>query len=221
MAVFSNCWPAAPSAGPSVKCGELWHSYGSVANSSRRSGWSTVNHSRHVTVICLAVLTGLLAGTNGLNNLTQAAGPSPIAAVQDSPDGPWQWTTVRPTDDWHEVDFDDRQWITEYTVLPLTDDARKVLKSGENLLAVHCHQNGGGQFIDVHLINADNVADTFIQDLDYSFNLENQNSEPPGVWVSIRSRFTRTPPNGCSVRYSVVNGPSVTVPTDQDGRDNH
>ncbi len=51
------------------------------------------------------------------------------------------------------------RWVTEYKVLPLSDDARNALKSGENLLAVHCHQNGGGQFIDVHLIDADTIPE--------------------------------------------------------------
>ena len=432
-----------------------------------------------MTVICLAVAIDFFDGTNGLMSHAQAGGPFSFPAIQETPNGPWQWTTARPADDWHAVDFDDRQWtkgqggfgepstpgsrvntewltpdiwlrrtvnlqavpknpallihhdeeaeifingqkvatverwVTEYKILPLSDDAQKALKSGENLLAVHCHQNGGGQFIDVHLIDADNVpklpaatgkpepyktelitewgsrvtpenawqeyprpqlvrsgwtnlngswdytitpgdehtvpaewsgnilvpfaiesrlsgvqkhlqpgealwyrrsfdakkahgkllllnfeavdyrctvmvngkdvgshiggnlpfslditgairdgknelivrvedstdgaqlrgkqhlrphaiwytrvsgiwqtvwleevADTFIQDLDYAFNLENQNSEPPGVWVSIRSRFTRTPPDGCTIRYSVVNGPSVTVPANKAG----
>ena len=49
------------------------------------------------------------------------------------------------------------RWSTEYTVLPLTADAATALKSGVNVMAVHCHQETGGQFIDVHVIDADNV----------------------------------------------------------------
>lgn len=48
-------------------------------------------------------------------------------------------------------------YVTEYQVVPLDKDAAALLKAGENLLAVHCHQTGGGQFIDVFVIDADNV----------------------------------------------------------------
>ena len=48
-------------------------------------------------------------------------------------------------------------YITEYKVVPLDAEAQKALKAGKNLLAVHCRQTGGGQFIDVHIIDADNV----------------------------------------------------------------
>ena len=48
-------------------------------------------------------------------------------------------------------------YITEYKVIPLDDSKRGVLKSGINVMAVHCRQTGGGQFIDVHLVDADNV----------------------------------------------------------------
>ena len=49
------------------------------------------------------------------------------------------------------------RWSTEYTVVPLTTDAVTALKTGVNAMAVHCHQNTGGQFIDVHVVDADNV----------------------------------------------------------------
>jgi beta-galactosidase len=48
-------------------------------------------------------------------------------------------------------------WLTEYQLVPLSGDDREVLCVGENLLAVHCHQNNGGQFIDVHVVDAENV----------------------------------------------------------------
>ncbi len=47
---------------------------------------------------------------------------------------------------------------TEYHVVPLKAEAQKSLKTGKNLLAVHCRQTGGGQFIDVHIVDADNVT---------------------------------------------------------------
>ncbi|TWT51498.1 Beta-galactosidase [Thalassoglobus neptunius] len=50
-------------------------------------------------------------------------------------------------------------YITEYQVIELDDAAKKTLKVGKNVLAVHCHQTGGGQYIDVHVIDADNIPD--------------------------------------------------------------
>jgi hypothetical protein len=41
---------------------------------------------------------------------------------------------------------------TEYEELPISDAARKSLRPGaKNVLAVHCHQTGGGQYVDVGL----------------------------------------------------------------------
>ena len=48
-------------------------------------------------------------------------------------------------------------FTTEYRVFPLGDSQREVLKKGTNLLAVHCRQTLGGQFIDVHIIDADHM----------------------------------------------------------------
>ena len=50
-------------------------------------------------------------------------------------------------------------WSTEYGVKQLDADARTALKAGRNVLAVHCSQNTGGQFIDVHVIDADQVPE--------------------------------------------------------------
>ena len=35
-----------------------------------------------------------------------------------------------------------------YSWMPLTDSMRKMLKHGKNTIAIHCHQTGGGQYID-------------------------------------------------------------------------
>ncbi len=50
-----------------------------------------------------------------------------------------------------------KEWTTKYTVIPFSDEAKKQLQQGSNLLSVHCHQRFGGQFIDVHVIDATKV----------------------------------------------------------------
>lgn len=39
-------------------------------------------------------------------------------------------------------------YTTDYEEIPLSAAAAKALKPGRNILAIHCHQNGGGQYID-------------------------------------------------------------------------
>lgn len=46
---------------------------------------------------------------------------------------------------------------SKYEVHRLDETGVAALKTGKNLLAVHCRQVKGGQFIDVHVIDADNV----------------------------------------------------------------
>lgn len=48
-------------------------------------------------------------------------------------------------------------YVTGYQVVPLNAQQSRALQAGANLLAVHCTQRTGGQFIDVHLIDADHV----------------------------------------------------------------
>ena len=50
-------------------------------------------------------------------------------------------------------------YVTEYFTRPLSQQAAGSLKVGENVLAVHCRQRDGGQFIDVHLVDADAVPE--------------------------------------------------------------
>ena len=45
----------------------------------------------------------------------------------------------------------------DYKVVPIPAGKRDAIKRGENVMAVHCSQTTGGQFIDVHLVDADNV----------------------------------------------------------------
>ena len=50
-------------------------------------------------------------------------------------------------------------YVTRYKTVPLSQKAAGALKIGKNLLAVHCRQTSGGQFIDVHLVDAGAVPD--------------------------------------------------------------
>jgi hypothetical protein len=43
-------------------------------------------------------------------------------------------------------------YITDYTEVPLTAEGRKALKAGTNMIAIHCHQTSGGQYIDAGLV---------------------------------------------------------------------
>jgi hypothetical protein len=47
-------------------------------------------------------------------------------------------------------------WTTAYDAVPLSDLARAGLKPGKNLIAIHCRQNGGGQYVDVGLVDIKN-----------------------------------------------------------------
>lgn len=43
-------------------------------------------------------------------------------------------------------------YVTEYVLLPVSEAAQQALRTGENTIAVHCHQTGGGQYIDAGLV---------------------------------------------------------------------
>jgi beta-galactosidase/beta-glucuronidase len=49
------------------------------------------------------------------------------------------------------------KWTTEYQTVPIDQQHHGLLKVGQNDLAVHCRQIAGGQFIDVHVVDADQV----------------------------------------------------------------
>lgn len=49
-------------------------------------------------------------------------------------------------------------YTTQYIEVPLDEAARKLLKSSTNTLAVHCKQTGGGQYIDVGLVDVKEVS---------------------------------------------------------------
>jgi hypothetical protein len=44
-------------------------------------------------------------------------------------------------------------WTTSYDAVPLSEMAKAGLKPGKNLIAIHCSQNGGGQYVDAGLVD--------------------------------------------------------------------
>lgn len=44
------------------------------------------------------------------------------------------------------------RWTTGYVEIPLSENAVAALRQGENVIAIHCHQNGGGQYIDAGIV---------------------------------------------------------------------
>ncbi|HEY4311934.1 MAG TPA: glycoside hydrolase family 2 TIM barrel-domain containing protein [Pirellulales bacterium] len=43
-------------------------------------------------------------------------------------------------------------YSTDYQLLPIAPKARAALRAGENILSVHCKQTGGGQYVDVGVV---------------------------------------------------------------------
>src|SRR5579862_5554442 len=44
-------------------------------------------------------------------------------------------------------------YVAQYTEFEITPEGKKALQKGKNVIAVHCHQNAGGQYIDVGIIS--------------------------------------------------------------------
>jgi hypothetical protein len=47
-------------------------------------------------------------------------------------------------------------FISGYDVFPLTPEGRMALKPGKNLIAMHCHQTAGGQYVDLGFVREQN-----------------------------------------------------------------
>lgn len=50
-------------------------------------------------------------------------------------------------------------YTSDYKVLPIPTNRHDAIVTGRNVLAVHCRQTTGGQFIDVHLIDSNQVPE--------------------------------------------------------------
>ena len=50
-------------------------------------------------------------------------------------------------------------YAQSYNIVPLEPAGVEALKAGSNLLAVHCHQGVGGQYIDAHIIDSEALPD--------------------------------------------------------------
>jgi len=44
-------------------------------------------------------------------------------------------------------------FVTGYESWPLTATSKAALTAGKNLIAIHCHQTTGGQYIDMGLVD--------------------------------------------------------------------
>ena len=43
-------------------------------------------------------------------------------------------------------------FVTELSLVPLSAEGKAALKPGKNVIAVHCHQNSGGQYLDLGIV---------------------------------------------------------------------
>jgi hypothetical protein len=44
------------------------------------------------------------------------------------------------------------RWTSGYVEVPVRAEAARTLRAGRNVMAIHCRQNSGGQYIDAGLV---------------------------------------------------------------------
>ena len=44
-------------------------------------------------------------------------------------------------------------FVTDHTIIPISDTGKAAMKPGKNIIAVHCHQSNGGQYIDLGIVD--------------------------------------------------------------------
>ena len=49
-------------------------------------------------------------------------------------------------------------YTADYEELPLSATGRAALRPGQNILAIHCHQTTGGQYVDAGLVTIEEAA---------------------------------------------------------------
>jgi hypothetical protein len=44
-------------------------------------------------------------------------------------------------------------FVTDLSLVPLSAQGKAALKPGKNIIAVHCHQTSGGQYLDLGIVD--------------------------------------------------------------------
>ncbi len=114
-------------------------------------------------------------------------------------------------------------WADHYEAISIDEKGREALKEGKNTLAVHCRQNNGGQYIDVHVVDGDNVPSLpkmkpFQSDLITSWGSE---VTPENVWQEYpRPQMVRDEWSNLNGKwdYAVTNIKQTETPEKWDGK---